>query len=293
MRLHVSRANRPAGRSKLRRAATDFVRFTLIELLVAVAIIAILASLLLPVLGRAKYTTRLAVCMSNQRQAAMAAMMYADEYNGFWPVRTGIEKNKWGVHAWRIAHTGDNWDDRPHLVEHFSNETFHCPFTVPVDLFGYTGTQAVASSFNLYMGFDFDQHDTSRPLRKITDTMTFKGKEFDILLCDENLIVLPGAGVGWAPNGYTFSAHPDRRGLALNLWTKSEDLYGSDWRPISQWRGKFNWTGGMDYNYTRTDGSVFRVGNIQPQDDRLEKVNYMYKGGGNSYYSLLPAKDAF
>ena len=61
--------------------------FTLIELLVVVAIIAILAALLLPVLGRARETARRAVCMSNQRQVSLVLLNYADEHDGLYPDR--------------------------------------------------------------------------------------------------------------------------------------------------------------------------------------------------------------
>lgn len=53
--------------------------FTLIELLVVVAIIAMLISMMLPTLGSARKQTRTTVCMSNQRQLAVAATTYATE----------------------------------------------------------------------------------------------------------------------------------------------------------------------------------------------------------------------
>lgn len=55
--------------------------FTLIELLVVIAIIAILAAILLPVLTQAKNAAKGAASVSNCKQIALAAIMYADNNN--------------------------------------------------------------------------------------------------------------------------------------------------------------------------------------------------------------------
>ena len=68
------------------------VAFTLIELLVTIAIIAVLASLLLPAATRAKQGAQGAFCLNNQRQLTLAWLNYAHDNDdrflvadmGFW-----------------------------------------------------------------------------------------------------------------------------------------------------------------------------------------------------------------
>jgi prepilin-type N-terminal cleavage/methylation domain-containing protein len=69
--------------------------FTLIELLVCIAIIAILASLLLPGLARAKGRTLLTRCLSNQRQVLQTWFLYQADFET-------MPKNDFGPGANRV-----------------------------------------------------------------------------------------------------------------------------------------------------------------------------------------------
>lgn len=77
--------------------------FTLIELLVVIAIIGILASMLLPALGRAREKGRQAVCISNLRQITIAIRLYTDDNNGYMPTPsygTGVDDSGDPIGPW-------------------------------------------------------------------------------------------------------------------------------------------------------------------------------------------------
>ena len=85
--------------------------FTLVELLVVIAVIAILASLLLPTLAKAKNKGQGARCLSNTRQIGLASMMYGNDWEDRlpdkdWqqgPYRNAQQKSCGGEWLWTPA----------------------------------------------------------------------------------------------------------------------------------------------------------------------------------------------
>ena len=69
--------------------------FTLIELLVVIGIIAVLAAMLMPALGKARESANQADCINNLKQVGLAMTMYANEYRSNFPVQCSGDGADW------------------------------------------------------------------------------------------------------------------------------------------------------------------------------------------------------
>src|SRR5947209_1191510 len=103
--------------------------FTLVELLVVIGIIAILISLLLPALNRARENARQVQCMSNLRQIGFATVMYANNNHGLFPASAqGGNLREWDWIFWQQP--GRRLDDSaiaPYLSKPANPAYFRCP----------------------------------------------------------------------------------------------------------------------------------------------------------------------
>jgi prepilin-type N-terminal cleavage/methylation domain-containing protein/prepilin-type processing-associated H-X9-DG protein len=104
----------------LRPPARGAGGFTLVELLVVIGIIALLVSILLPSLGRAREMSRRTACVSNLRQLGMAMIMYADENKGRLPNSNPPQTvSDWAATNYVLVSLNDIYVKSP--------ATFHCP----------------------------------------------------------------------------------------------------------------------------------------------------------------------
>lgn len=82
------------------RTGFQFIGFTLIELMIVIAIIAILASLLIPSLNKAKSIAIRIKCQSNMKQISHAMHQYIGDYDGYQPKHyISYLSRRWWYHA--------------------------------------------------------------------------------------------------------------------------------------------------------------------------------------------------
>ena len=80
-------------------------KFTLLELLIVIAVIAILASLLLPALGKAVESARKASCQGNLKQIGASLALYASDQDGYIPAiyATSKDGTPWELWSGRLG----------------------------------------------------------------------------------------------------------------------------------------------------------------------------------------------
>lgn len=94
--------------------------FTLVELLVVIGIIALLISVLLPALNKARQSADRTVCASNMRQLGILWHLYANEYKGFFP------DNNRGFGTWELL-TADQKELFKQKLKVTKGKAFYCP----------------------------------------------------------------------------------------------------------------------------------------------------------------------
>ena len=187
--------------------------FTLVELLVVIGIIALLISILIPVLGRARDQANKTACMSNLRQVVIAFMQYANSNKDMCPFGArsdnpgGVDLPEDWVHYRRGINNQGLWSSSiaPYLggPGEGLRAILRCP-SDNVDNRSNMGQYAYSYSMNMYYEPrpGFFPPEGHPPVRLST---TRRSSE-KILLAEENERTINDGF--WAPGNYTATPVP-------------------------------------------------------------------------------------
>lgn len=136
--------------------------FTLIELLVVVAIIGLLAALLMPALGRMKWSAANTKCLSNLRNLQMANIMYANDHDGMYVPTVGWSDNGDIQPSWlvnpdflrylELAKQADQAEKDSSIFYWFKfADGYLCPAT---KMLGSTRAQLIGGNYGMNIAFN-------------------------------------------------------------------------------------------------------------------------------------------